>query len=316
MLDPVPDHRRSRRQVRSRLPGGGSLRPGAGSRGGGPGQGGLLKFDLRNRYNFENKVEILSGLADRLGLKNQNPLDLFRDNFVTAPGGGLEASDYPHLAKHLPILESYLRDALAGRRKGVNVFLHGLPVAPAWKAAMAEHEGLVPAVVERAAKVVKHVHLADPGIEASQAPARVMGNTLEAMGAARGPRGAMPMTTVYRPELLSTDADLATLKEGLLDEADSFLQDRKDAQRSWEISQVNEMLTQIEGFEGVFIASTNLMDSLDAAALRRFDLKVHFDYLKPGQAWAMFQDTAGRLGFEADGPARAALGPIRLLTPR
>ena len=215
---------------------------------------GLLKFDLRNRYNFENKVEILSGLADRLGLKNQNPLDLFRDNFVTAPGGGLEASDYPHLA--------------------------------------------------------------DPGIEASQAPARVMGNTLEAMGAARGPRGAMPMTTVYRPELLSTDADLATLKEGLLDEADSFLQDRKDAQRSWEISQVNEMLTQIESFEGVFIASTNLMDSLDAAALRRFDLKVHFDYLKPGQAWAMFQDTAGRLGFEADGPARAALGPIRLLTPR
>ena len=32
---------------------------------------------------------------------------------------------------------------------------------------------------------------------------------------------------------------------------------------------VNEMLTQLESFDGVFIASTNLMDRLDAAVLRR-----------------------------------------------
>lgn len=69
----------------------------------------------------------------------------------------------------------------------------------------------------------------------------------------------------------------------LLDEADTFLQDRKGAQRSWEISAVNEMLTQMESFEGIFIASTNLMSSLDEAALRRFDLKMRFDYLKDGR---------------------------------
>ena len=70
----------------------------------------------------------------------------------------------------------------------------------------------------------------------------------------------------------------------LIDEVDSFLQDRRGADRSWEVSMVNEMLTQMEQFEGVFIASTNLMDGLDPAALRRFDLKVKFDYLQPAQA--------------------------------
>ena len=79
-------------------------------------------------------------------------------------------------------------------------------------------------------------------------------------------------------------ADNAVL---LLDEADTFLQDRKGAIRSWEVSQVNEMLTQMEAFDGIFIASTNLMDQLDSAALRRFDLKVRFDYLRPSHAWAL-----------------------------
>ncbi|MEI2625957.1 MAG: AAA family ATPase [Giesbergeria sp.] len=46
----------------------------------------------------------------------------------------------------------------------------------------------------------------------------------------------------------------------LIDEVDSFLQDRRGAQRGWEVSLVNEMLTQMESFPGVFIASTNLMD--------------------------------------------------------
>ena len=55
----------------------------------------------------------------------------------------------------------------------------------------------------------------------------------------------------------------------LLDEVDSFLQERRKATQSWEITAVNEMLTQMEHYRGLFIASTNLMDDLDAAALRR-----------------------------------------------
>jgi AAA+ superfamily predicted ATPase len=101
----------------------------------------------------------------------------------------------------------------------------------------------------------------------------------------------------------------------LLDEADSFLRERKGAERNWEISQVNEMLTQMETFDGVFIASTNLMDSLDSASLRRFDLKIEFRHLKPDGAWSLFQDTATSLGFELEHSDRLKLVRIRHLTP-
>lgn len=74
----------------------------------------------------------------------------------------------------------------------------------------------------------------------------------------------------------------------LLDEADSFLQDRRTAHHSWEVTQVNELLVQMEAFEGLFICSTNLMEALDFAVLRRFDVKVRFDFLRPDQAWRMF----------------------------
>lgn len=73
----------------------------------------------------------------------------------------------------------------------------------------------------------------------------------------------------------------------LIDEIDSFLQDRQNAHQGWEISLVNEMLTQMESFSGVFVASTNLMGNLDQSALRRFDLKVKFDFLRPEQAWEL-----------------------------
>ena len=107
-------------------------------------------------------------------------------------------------------------------------------------------------------------------------------------------------------------ADRAVL---LLDEADSFLQDRRGAQHSWEVSQVNEMLTQMEGFEGVFIASTNLMDALDQASLRRFDLKIRFDYLDAAQAQALFRDALATLGLPADPMAEARVGRLGQLTP-
>lgn len=88
----------------------------------------------------------------------------------------------------------------------------------------------------------------------------------------------------------------------LIDEVDSFLQDRRGAQRGWEVSLVNEMLTQMESFLGVFIASTNLMDGLDQAALRRFDLKVKFDFLRPEQAWELLRRHCVQLGLPAPQP--------------
>ena len=102
----------------------------------------------------------------------------------------------------------------------------------------------------------------------------------------------------------------------LIDEVDSFLQDRRGAKQSWEVSQVNEMLTQMEAFSGVFIASTNLMQGLDAASLRRFDLKVKLDYLRPEQAWALLQRHCTQLGLAAPGAnEQARMGRLRQLAP-
>lgn len=83
-----------------------------------------------------------------------------------------------------------------------------------------------------------------------------------------------------------------------IDEVDSFLQDRRGANQSWEVSRVNEMLTQMESFEGIFIASTNLMNNLDPAVLRRFDLKLEFHPLSYKQQLGMLKDTCELLGIE------------------
>lgn len=74
----------------------------------------------------------------------------------------------------------------------------------------------------------------------------------------------------------------------LLDEADSFLQDRRGAQRSYEVSEVNEMLQGMERFRGIFICTTNLMERIDQAALRRFTFKIQFLPLSLAQRRALF----------------------------
>ena len=485
---------------------------------------GLLWVDTTANFPFRGKVEVLGGLCDRMTSRHRDAWSLFRSAFVHAPKPTLTLSHYPHMSKDLGILEPFLRAALRGRRKGVNILIHGtpgtgktelvrtlaahlgtqlfevasedprggpvegndrfrgyrlaqavlarrenhmiffdeiedvfrqredgprsfrnnvsgvkawvnktleenpvpafwvtnhlhildeafirrfdyvirldnpprsvrrrmlednltkLPVDGVRKDRLAEHEGLSPALISRVADVVRTVHPALGQADAGPLLSHVLGNALEALGQSRSPRQVVEVVTDYRPELVNTDCDLSPVLGGLrehgggricfygppgtgktaygrhlaehldrplllkrasdllsmyvggtekllaemfeeartegavllLDEADSFLQDRGKAQRSWEVTQVNEMLTQMEAFDGVFIASTNLMDQLDTAALRRFDLKVRFDYLRPDQAWTMFQDAALRLGIEADLMVKGGLSSMAILTP-
>ena len=74
----------------------------------------------------------------------------------------------------------------------------------------------------------------------------------------------------------------------LLDEADSFLQDRRGAQRTYEVTEVNEMLQGMERYNGIFVCTTNLLESLDQAALRRFTFKIKFMPLTAAQREKMF----------------------------
>ena len=80
-------------------------------------------------------------------------------------------------------------------------------------------------------------------------------------------------------------------KEAFLvfDEADSLLSDRRYAQRNWEVSQVNEMLTWMENHPLPFACTTNLMDRVDQASLRRFTFKCHCDYLTTDQLLLAFK---------------------------
>lgn len=105
-----------------------------------------------------------------------------------------------------------------------------------------------------------------------------------------------------------------------LDEADSLIRDRGNASRNWEVTQVNEMLTQMENFKGIFIAATNFEGELDIASRRRFALKVKFGYLKPEGVQKMWQaffpkvecpDEARSLRMLAPGDFNAAYGSLR-----
>ena len=101
----------------------------------------------------------------------------------------------------------------------------------------------------------------------------------------------------------------------VFDEVDSFLQDRSGASRSWEITQVNEMLVQMESFDGIFIATTNLIDNLDKASLRRFDLKLEFGYLLPNQALNLFKKECALLKVKFDENAAKKVSNLGLLAP-
>ncbi len=70
----------------------------------------------------------------------------------------------------------------------------------------------------------------------------------------------------------------------VFDEADSLLADRRNAFRNWEVSQTNEMLTWMENHPLPFACTTNFVERLDEASLRRFTFKIALDCLTPQQA--------------------------------
>ena len=79
----------------------------------------------------------------------------------------------------------------------------------------------------------------------------------------------------------------------IFDEADSLIADRRGAGRNWEVSQVNEMLTWMEQHRLPFCCTTNLIENMDSAAMRRFLVKAKFGYLSPDQVELAFRRILG-----------------------
>lgn len=77
------------------------------------------------------------------------------------------------------------------------------------------------------------------------------------------------------------------------DEVDGLLHDRANARQSWQVTQVNELLQQMEDFDGVMIAVTNFSKNLDPATMRRFTFKLEFGYLDENGARLFFERMFG-----------------------
>jgi len=86
----------------------------------------------------------------------------------------------------------------------------------------------------------------------------------------------------------------------LFDEADTFLFPRSQAQRPCEKSFTNEILTQLEGHQGIVVFTTNDMDGLDHAALRRFAFKVRFDALNSDGIMTFYESLLSPLVHDAN----------------
>src|SRR5262245_18854620 len=105
----------------------------------------------------------------------------------------------------------------------------------------------------------------------------------------------------------------------LLDEVDSFLRDRRRAEHTWEATLVNELLQQLESFQGVVACTTNLFAELDQAALRRFTIRIAFEHLPPYKGQALLRRLFAALGVDASeaemAVADGALARLTALAP-
>jgi transitional endoplasmic reticulum ATPase len=96
----------------------------------------------------------------------------------------------------------------------------------------------------------------------------------------------------------------------LFDEADSLLFDRTTAQTSWEVGQVNELLTWLDRHPLPVVAATNHPGKLDPATLRRFVFKLALRPLEraaAGRAFARFFGEAAPAGLDGLTPGDFAV---------
>ena len=97
----------------------------------------------------------------------------------------------------------------------------------------------------------------------------------------------------------------------IFDEVDTFLQSRQGASRSWEVTQVNEFMTRLENFHGILIGTTNNINQLDTASLRRFAAKVEFTWLSAESCAALYKAMLSPLS-EQSGKTLSAEAEARL----
>lgn len=84
----------------------------------------------------------------------------------------------------------------------------------------------------------------------------------------------------------------------LIDEADAVLGSRESAEKSWEVSQVEQFLYSMENYKGILVCTTNFEDHLDKALLRRFYASLRFGYMKQDAVHCLLERSLRSLGIE------------------
>ncbi|MEX3693859.1 AAA family ATPase [Paraburkholderia sp. BR14263] len=89
---------------------------------------GLVSVDRNRTTLLGSKLQLLSdSFADHIVSSDADPIELLRDRVSTSLPATLALADYHHIDGSLSLLVPYLRRAVAGCKKGVNVFVHGAP---------------------------------------------------------------------------------------------------------------------------------------------------------------------------------------------
>lgn len=488
---------------------------------------GLISIDENNIFDFANKIELINGITERINSEQDNPFDIFADNFLVSQQADLDLENFEYLGAKVTYLAKYLKQVVSSGKKGANILLYGVPgsgktqlaravakkiganlfevavedrdgdringtnrlsayrlsqrvlskrtgslivfdeiedidvatqvddsgfsskrgnrtghkgwmnqllesnlvpaiwitnnvrfldpahlrrfdmhihvdippigvrtsmlseltkelnIAPDWCHSMAANESLTPALISRSTKVAGVIYATCQGVAAETILDSVVGSALRVQNQSYTRMSNASTKVSYDVNCINADCDLEQLIKGLgqsnegriclygppgtgksafaqhaakllgktvllkrasdilgpfvgetesrmaamfneaiekdavliLDEADTFLRSRESAQRSWEMTMVNEMLTQMESFQGIFFCTTNLIDHLDEASMRRFDMKINFQFIKRHQAVKMFEDLCQKLNFTCDDLSLRAFSQIGKLTP-
>lgn len=101
----------------------------------------------------------------------------------------------------------------------------------------------------------------------------------------------------------------------LLDEVDTYIGRRDNAERHWQKSMANELLAQLDHYKGALVCTTNFMEVLDTAAIRRFDLKIFLDYLTSEQSNTLFLELVQEFSMSICASEIANVVPNLKLTP-
>lgn len=92
----------------------------------------------------------------------------------------------------------------------------------------------------------------------------------------------------------------------IIDEVDSMIMSRENSTHNHEVNQVNEILTWMDDLSFPFVCTTNLVERIDKASLRRFTFKLKLRSLDHARAKLAFKRI---LGCEAPGELPDGMAP-------